>query len=84
MRSGLKLGVFALSLALVSIGWGASPAAASADTDWSLNATIIEACSCPMFCQCYFATKPAGHSGHEGHAEEHFCRANNAFRVNTG
>ena len=55
-----------------------------------MNATIIEACSCPMFCQCYFDTKPAGHSaaGHEGHggaaAGEHFCRANNAFKVNTG
>ena len=22
--------------------------------------TAIEACSCPMFCQCYFNTKPAG------------------------
>ena len=58
---------------------------------WSMNATIIEACSCPMFCQCYFATKPAahavsaGHEGHEGHGmAEHFCRANNAFKVNKG
>ena len=39
---------------------------------WAMNATIIEACSCPMFCQCYFDTKPApgdphGH-GHGGHA----------------
>ena len=38
-------------------------------TDWAMNATVIEACSCPMFCQCYFNTKPAGHAaptGHEG------------------
>jgi hypothetical protein len=21
--------------------------------DWALNATTIEACRCPMFCQCY-------------------------------
>ena len=47
-----------------------------------MNATIIEACSCPMFCQCYFNTEPAGH-GHEGHGE-HFCRFNNAFKVNHG
>lgn len=47
-----------------------------------MNATIIEACSCPMFCQCFFNTKPSSHGGH-GEAE-HFCRFNNAFRVNKG
>jgi hypothetical protein len=55
---------------------------------WAMNATIIEACSCPMFCQCYFDTKPAAHGGHADHGGggggEHFCRANNAFKVNTG
>ncbi len=55
---------------------------------WAMNATIIEACSCPMFCQCYFADKPASHSmagmeGHEGHAEA-FCKFNNAYKVNSG
>ena len=57
----------------------------AAGPDWALKATIIEACSCPMFCQCYFNTKPAGHS-HEGHGNgsEHFCRFNNAFRVTSG
>jgi hypothetical protein len=54
----------------------------AAGTDWAMNATIIEACSCPMFCQCYFNTKPAGH--HTGHGESHFCRFNNVFRVNKG
>ena len=34
--------------------------AKSSTPEWSFNATIIEACSCPMFCQCYFNTKPAG------------------------
>jgi hypothetical protein len=55
--------------------------------DWAMNATVIEACSCPMFCQCYFNTKPAGHAGtagHEGHGAQHFCRANNAYKVNKG
>jgi hypothetical protein len=58
--------------------------------DWSMKATIIEACSCPMFCQCYFSTEPASHAaaGHEGHAGhgggEHFCKFNNAFRVDKG
>lgn len=50
---------------------------------WHMNATVIEACSCPMFCQCYFNTGPSGHAAqmeqhshggqahdasHEGHA----------------
>jgi len=58
---------------------------AKSTPDWSLNATIIEACSCPMFCQCYFNPAPAAHhsNGH-GAAAEHFCRANNAFKVNKG
>lgn len=58
-----------------------------------MNATIIEACSCPMFCQCYFADRPAApggaHAGHEGHGEPaaaggHYCLFNNAFQVNKG
>jgi len=69
--------------------WAAFNAHASMpSTDsWSMNATIIEACSCPMFCQCYFNSKPAGHAmaaGHEGHGAEHYCRANNVYRVNKG
>ena len=53
--------------------------------EWGMNATIIEACSCPMFCQCYFGGgHPAGHHNMESHAEEHFCRFNNAFKVNKG
>lgn len=63
-------------------------AQAAAPGDWSMNATIIEACSCPMFCQCYFTTKPSAHAGahaeHGGAATEHYCRANNVFRVNKG
>ncbi len=63
------------------------PAVAQTTTtpDWSFNATAIEACSCPMFCQCYFSTKPAAHSGHGGHGEaEHFCRFNMGYKVNKG
>src|SRR5262245_14114327 len=55
--------------------------------DWSFNATIIEACSCPMFCQCNFnSAKPAAHGGHASHgaAVEYFCRFNRAFKVNRG
>ncbi len=71
----------AVALVLAAAGDPAKPATA----EWSMNATIIEACSCPMFCQCYFNSKPASHGGHEGHGGgEHFCKFNNAFRVNKG
>lgn len=53
-------------------------------SEWDFNATIIEACSCPMFCQCYFNSKPASHHGHAGGGGEHFCKFNNAFKVNKG
>src|SRR5205814_10118166 len=69
----------------------AKPAAdkSQSEPQWSMNSTIIEACSCPMFCQCYFNGEPAGHAGHEGHAAhmqggEHYCKFNNAFQVNKG
>ncbi len=56
---------------------GASP-------DWTFNGTVIEACSCPVFCQCFFNTKPALHSGHGHGLGEHFCRFNIAYKVNKG
>ena len=64
--------------------------------DFSANLTIIEACSCPMFCQCYFNTSPATHtsSGTTGMSDMSgmagmdmnmtYCKANNAYRINKG
>lgn len=73
-----------LGLLMVNAGAASAQYAnSSAAPDWSLNATIIEACSCPMFCQCYFNPAPAAHGSGHG-ASEHFCRFNNAFRVNKG
>jgi hypothetical protein len=51
-------------------------------SDWAINATAIEACSCPHFCICYFNTHPAAHHDH-GQAE-HYCKFNNAYKVNHG
>jgi hypothetical protein len=71
-------------------------AAESASPTWSMNATVIEACSCPMFCQCYFNMQPSGeaasmpgmdHGGmeHMDHAGGgHFCKFNNAYKINKG
>lgn len=58
----------------------------AAATDWSMDATIIEACTCTMFCPCYFSTKPTpGDGGHEhGMAGGHYCRFNIAYKVNKG
>jgi Protein of unknown function (DUF1326) len=57
----------------------------SSGPEWSFNATTIEACSCPMFCQCYFDTKPAEHTAHSGHeGAGHFCRFNMGYKVNKG
>lgn len=72
-----------LALAL-SFGADIPTAARAAEPEWAANTTVIEACSCPMFCQCYFNTKPAAHAGHHGGASEHFCRANLAHRINKG
>ena len=55
-----------------------------AGPEWSMNATLIEACSCPMFCTCYFNAEPAAHHDHASGGEAHFCRFNNAFQVNSG
>jgi uncharacterized protein DUF1326 len=61
---------------------GSTAAPAAGASDWAVNATVIEACSCPMFCQCYFNDKPAGHHTAQGH--QHFCKGNLAWRINSG
>src|SRR6266511_4370666 len=75
-------------LALAAFLFLGADAKKPAAPDWAMNATIIEACSCPMFCQCYFNGEPAVHAGHTGlhagHAEGHYCRFNNAYKVNKG
>ena len=79
MRSRLLSLAFAFTTAFAALAVGAP----APGPEWSFNASIIEACSCPMFCQCYFASKPAEHHEHGG-AEGHFCKFNNAFHVNKG
>jgi len=86
--SALLFGLCVIAYATaVSYGQAKAPTSTAAGNApaWAMNATIIEACSCPMFCQCYFNSKPAGHASHAGHSEaEHFCRFNNTFKVNKG
>jgi len=91
-RIALISAVFAALMVLPLVSGGTvAKEAASGTPEWHMNASIIEACSCPMFCQCYFATKPAAHhGGHGGHGgmgggeATHFCKFNNAIKVNKG
>jgi hypothetical protein len=82
MRYTLIAGLAALVAGPAVVIPGPPPA-----TEWAVNATAIEACSCPMFCQCYFNSKPAAHGAHGEHGHhgsQHFCRANLAYRINKG
>ncbi len=80
MRRVSGLLVLAVVLGVVSVA-AKQETAKPGTPSWSMKASIIEACSCPMFCQCYFNHEPAGHSHAGG---EHFCRFNNAFKVTSG
>src|SRR3972149_3124303 len=56
--------VVVLALAMIASGQVTEPA-------WYIKAHIDEACSCPLFCPCYFNTKPAAD----------FCNFNNVYTV---
>ena len=45
-----------ITVALLSMGVGHTTTPVA---DWAINATAIEACSCPHFCICYFNAHPA-------------------------
>ena len=65
---GLSSVVVFLSLAIVASGQ------VSSEPAWYIKAHIDEACSCPLFCPCYFNTKPAAD----------FCNFNNVYTVEKG
>jgi hypothetical protein len=56
----------------------------SSKADFEMTASYIEACSCDMFCPCYFNTHSTNHMGGEHHMDEHFCRANLVLKVDKG
>ena len=80
-----SLGVLAASR---WVGGGMAVAEQGADRNesWALNVSVLESCSCPVFCQCFFTGKPPASPGmHQGHAmTQHVCRFNQACKVNTG
>ena len=53
---------------------------------WALNMTVLESCSCPVFCPCFFdSAVPETSSTRQGHTvKEHACRFNQTFSINRG
>src|SRR5882672_11029525 len=57
----------------------------SSKPDFDMTASYIEACSCDMFCPCYFNTRSTNHlSMGEHHMDVHVCRANLVLTVDKG
>jgi hypothetical protein len=60
--------------------------AKKSEPDWSVNMTVMETCSCPLFCQCFFSGKPPASCNMNmgGGNDMSFCRFNQAYKVNSG
>lgn len=75
-----KLGITATAILLVLAAvvafaqMSGKGKASSGKPGWTFDAKIIEACSCRLFCPCYFNMSP----------EQHFCQFNNAINVVSG
>ena len=69
----------ALPLIGLVLALAASLAAAPGGSSWRMKADYVEACSCHLFCQCYFSDS----HGHK-HAEHPFCEFNMAVTVREG
>jgi hypothetical protein len=55
---------------------GQPTAKPGAKPDFELTATYIEACSCDMFCPCYFSQGKESHPHPTMHGIVLFCKAN--------
>ena len=69
-----KIGPLAGLLALAALCCQPAFASKPGNT-WSVKADYIEACSCSLFCSCYFNTKPEGGM---------MCEFNNAVKITEG
>ena len=53
--------------------------------DWSMNATVIDGCSCRILCPCIFGSPATvGSAATHEHKNHRSCYFNAAFRVNEG
>ena len=64
----------ALPLVVLVLALAVSLAAAPGEPSWRMKADYVEACSCHLFCQCYF----------NKHAEHPMCQFNMAVNVRDG
>jgi hypothetical protein len=79
----LLLSLLALAASLIYLTSSAQEK--SSKPDFDMTASYIEACSCDMFCPCYFNTHSTNHMGMGGqHMDEHYCRANLVLKVDRG
>jgi hypothetical protein len=72
-----------LALPVSLIYFTSSAQEKSSKPDFDMTASYIEACSCDMFCPCYFNTH-ATHHMDEHQMDAHFCRANLVLKVDKG
>ena len=81
MRKSFWLLMALCLVAAIALGQYGKPARekpAATPPDFEITASFIEACSCDMFCPCYFND----HATMHGNA--HFCKFNNVLRVDKG
>lgn len=72
MRKHWKVGMAVVAAVVLMAGLGL---AGDRSSTYEVSATAIEACSCPLFCSCYFNKVPTG---------GHHCQFNNAYRFEKG
>lgn len=85
LRTSRVLMFVVLALAVGLIYFNSAAQEKTAKPDFDMTASYIEACSCDMFCPCYFNTHSTNHMEMGGnHADEHFCRANLVLKVDKG
>lgn len=68
----------AVTIGLAAAQYGTPAASQTAKPDFQITASYIEACSCTMFCPCYFNTQPTQHG------DKHLCEANLVMKVDKG
>jgi hypothetical protein len=61
--------------AIVAVSFVGFSVYAAEGQSWSIKADYIEACSCHLFCSCYFNAEPEG---------GHHCEFNNAIKITEG
>lgn len=92
-RTFLKTTMAGMMLGVVDRARVALPAPVRTESGrspaWALDVSVMESCSCRVFCQCFFTGVPLSTEEREAHAEHgssaaHACQFNQAYRVNSG